>query len=1281
MYESLLLNAGGGIISDSSKAPQAGNACLMIGVGGTGLAALRKVKKAVYQHLDPDDPNADIPRYERIAFLGIDTDTTDLEKTNPDVTDLQTSEQCSINLPSLSTLLRNKATLSDPCYKWLSGEEIKLQGDKGAGGVRQAGRFCLFKKANNIRAKLTGLINSVMGKANTNQVQVHIFAGISGGTGSGCFLDVCYMVRDVIESMGRESIICGYFFLADTQLHRPGIEGNKPVEDYNMRNGYAAFRDLDYCMGLLSSGDVFEAVYAPGFEVKTSKAPVDLCHLISGTDATGKVIPDGFSYGLNVVSEYVLNYLTDIDATADQKANDQTGLTMEGFIINVSTALSMIPPRVGAERNYHIVGASTAELPLTHIGTYLAAQTYEKMAPTLGRHATQQDLDQFCQDLNISGPGLVGRLAQGLNTRINFNPDMEMPQALNEDLDTCVTQSVADIISPVQFCENAAVSQIRANFDAQSTDLQSYDAGQIAQIQNPTFVAQVFNQLAMYCKDPTKGPTMAADLLKSDRIKDVQNTLAGLTEWATNQQQFFEGNLFLRKQDVANAAHAYNKAHMGRRRRLEAYEEAWQEYLKLRINIQLCRSLLSLLPILRNLLSQMSAGYFLPLSRMLEELRQTFKANQDWLNSPEHLKGQTFCWRIFQYDDVKEDLDANVLRPQDPNVEHQKFMTYLIDHFAEWSTGNEFRTGRCINDYMTEHFHETLNTAIDQFLANAYQVPANNLANEVEAKLLNAVNQRSQPLFWLSPLFTIDPGTTVSNNIMSIPSASTAISQATTQFSQHNTNVIVRKSRLGDRVSCLRFVSGIPLYAYKGIENLKGPYDSSRDKGLHLHERDENWRQTLPAPVPYSKNTIATESERAEFQKKSDLYDRAVAERVICVRSPEDQDAYVVRKVDNTEQLVSKYQRDVYFYGGQLQEAQLQQAMAALRAERAALLPDTVSDDKFLRLKNDGYSSDDPSLDATDIVRRDYFIRFNGLRKAAEDSLEQLERIDRKLEEMQTWMDIPKEWKKKVHRYLMLTYMGYLTAEGPVKMKLTFTFKGIRQEKYLCDVDTSVFKYRKIPDYQSFLSLEDESFVESRDLVLLDAELADKYQEPQAAWRAPTEALLEKLNSDFMWDINPKNSNSKWISDANCQAIFNFYQSLITLAKDDLEIMPVDKPEDKRVSERTTTTTTVSHNDVPPHRTHEQPASGWKCPSCGTQNAEEDEWCVECEAPRPKNNTPTEWTCPNCGRVLEWKRKFCNKCGPKFRRPEVKGPWKCPSCGTQNDADDDWCVECESPRP
>ena len=57
IYKTLSLASGGGILSRSQQAAQARNtATVLIGLGGTGIDALRTVKTQVHQHLQPDDP-------------------------------------------------------------------------------------------------------------------------------------------------------------------------------------------------------------------------------------------------------------------------------------------------------------------------------------------------------------------------------------------------------------------------------------------------------------------------------------------------------------------------------------------------------------------------------------------------------------------------------------------------------------------------------------------------------------------------------------------------------------------------------------------------------------------------------------------------------------------------------------------------------------------------------------------------------------------------------------------------------------------------------------------------------------------------------------------------------------------------------------------------------------------------------------------------------------------------------------------------------------------------
>ena len=85
MYEGLLLSTGGGIITDIKKSAYQGEPTIIIGLGGTGIDALKTVRKKVHENILPDDPAAAEPEYKYIKFLAIDTIANhlrDLQKMN-----------------------------------------------------------------------------------------------------------------------------------------------------------------------------------------------------------------------------------------------------------------------------------------------------------------------------------------------------------------------------------------------------------------------------------------------------------------------------------------------------------------------------------------------------------------------------------------------------------------------------------------------------------------------------------------------------------------------------------------------------------------------------------------------------------------------------------------------------------------------------------------------------------------------------------------------------------------------------------------------------------------------------------------------------------------------------------------------------------------------------------------------------------------------------------------------------------------------------------------------
>lgn len=80
IYKKLSILEGGGIVSAKQQARQVSNTVnLFIGLGGTGIDCIKTIKTAVKERIQPDDPNAAVPEYEHIQFLGVDTDRNSLK--------------------------------------------------------------------------------------------------------------------------------------------------------------------------------------------------------------------------------------------------------------------------------------------------------------------------------------------------------------------------------------------------------------------------------------------------------------------------------------------------------------------------------------------------------------------------------------------------------------------------------------------------------------------------------------------------------------------------------------------------------------------------------------------------------------------------------------------------------------------------------------------------------------------------------------------------------------------------------------------------------------------------------------------------------------------------------------------------------------------------------------------------------------------------------------------------------------------------------------------------
>lgn len=116
-------------------------------------------------------------------------------------------------------LLQNRSILDPYITEWLSPELSITDGMNGAAGVRQAGRLLLFTKINQVVGAIDKKIKT-LSVGTSKKLMVFLLTGLSGGTGSGSFLDIAYIVRGIIErdygAAGVDRVnTLGYLFTPD----------------------------------------------------------------------------------------------------------------------------------------------------------------------------------------------------------------------------------------------------------------------------------------------------------------------------------------------------------------------------------------------------------------------------------------------------------------------------------------------------------------------------------------------------------------------------------------------------------------------------------------------------------------------------------------------------------------------------------------------------------------------------------------------------------------------------------------------------------------------------------------------------------------------------------------------------------------------------------------------------------------------------------------------------------------------------------------------------------
>lgn len=222
---------------------------IIIGLGGTGKEVLLRLRRRFYERYN-------IFGFPTVAYLWIDTDTRNRNIDDQPLDHImeqvmfKEEEHVSAEVQGSAFMgyFRDQRT-SPHIFSWLDPQLGALGSVvHGARQVRPLGRLAFFHCYRDIRTKLDAALARVRAQTaveamgnrgivvDGNALDVIILFSIAGGTGSGMFLDVAFMCKQVLPNPKITS------YLVLPSVFADAIKGSEKI----YANGYAALKELEY---------------------------------------------------------------------------------------------------------------------------------------------------------------------------------------------------------------------------------------------------------------------------------------------------------------------------------------------------------------------------------------------------------------------------------------------------------------------------------------------------------------------------------------------------------------------------------------------------------------------------------------------------------------------------------------------------------------------------------------------------------------------------------------------------------------------------------------------------------------------------------------------------------------------------------------------------------------------------------------------------------------------------------------------------------------------------
>lgn len=693
IYRDFSLIHGGGIVDLHSLNEYTGTPTLFIGLGGTGTDCLKEMKKAVFNRIKPNSLNSENKtEYDNIQFLAIDSDSMAIEGNGLqfdidgmteflDLSSLKDSSLLYLEAPSISNFMNER-------FSWLSSDITLPHMHIGSGGIRQGGRLLFFLNLERIINVLHSKINFSMRNTSSKQMNVHIFCGMSGGTGSGVFLDFCYVLQHVLEQYNllNSSIIIGHLFLPEVSLLKYN-NADAIITKTIFANSYAFMSELDYCMDFNENGGKWSQLYSEELKIESTRRPVSGACLVDARNKYGEVI--NYQHVLSAVIEEIfccMAFKTDSSSWFEEEKIKH---------------LSLTATKKNKKLKYLTIGASNVRVPMKEINTYCASKVLLGIRRD-ERNVKEQDLESFIQNNGLTYDNLMRELNREVTSIPIWNRD-----------------SFAEIEETLAQNRKSLVNNV---------------------------VTELKERLVQIAINPDKGLFYGSNILTNKNVRgnDLLSVIEGYIYQNDNAIKQARSDLQLIEYSLEQAKNKLdNSSRFQRRRRMQEYVNFSHKYYLQRAKISLHKEMRMLLCDIKDRLHQFHQETLAPLCEILNNLIETANSNVSYLALETNIidnslfSNEKICWIGNEY---IEKIDMGGVRV--------RLYKMLFDNLDDIE--NEERITKIVANCFIDVFCDLNKRGMDYWLAVKYPVESKMmLVSVVKNHLLQMMDRKSYSLLFV----------------------------------------------------------------------------------------------------------------------------------------------------------------------------------------------------------------------------------------------------------------------------------------------------------------------------------------------------------------------------------------------------------------------------------------------------------------------------------------------------------------------------------------------------